>query len=52
VGDDVPKTLGAAYDIITALQAAEASSEYQVEKLKAAARPVAKPRTRKTARED
>jgi glycosidase len=38
-GEDVPKTIGAAYDVIAALQAAEAQSEYQVEKLKAAGAP-------------
>ncbi len=47
VGEDVPRTLGAAYDIITALQAAEAQSEYQVGKLKEAIMPVTKPRQEK-----
>ena len=51
-GADVPKTLGAAYDAIVALQAAEASSEYQVGKLKEAVRPVTKPRTKKTVSQD
>ncbi len=48
-GADVPKTLGAAYEVIVALQAAEASSEYQVGKLKAAVRPAAKPQAKKAA---
>jgi glycosidase len=47
-----PKTLGAAQDVIAALQAAEAQSEYQVEKLKAAVKPVTKPRAKKVAGED
>jgi hypothetical protein len=51
-GEDVPKTLGAAYDAIVALQAAEAQSAYQVEKLKAAVRPVTKPRMKKTVSKD
>jgi hypothetical protein len=52
VGEDVPKTLGAAYDVILALQSAEAQSEYQVEKLQEAARPVTNSRTKKAASED
>jgi hypothetical protein len=51
-GADGPKTLGAAYDAIVALQAAEAQSEYQVGKLKEAVKPVAKPRTKKTVSQD
>jgi hypothetical protein len=42
VGEDVPKTLGAAHDVVLALQQAEAHSEYQVEKLKEAVKPVAR----------
>jgi hypothetical protein len=42
MGEDVPKTLSAAYDVIVALQQAESQSEYQVEKLKEAAKPMAK----------
>jgi hypothetical protein len=34
VGEDVPKTLGAAYDIITALQAAEACAHDDLSFLK------------------
>jgi AcrR family transcriptional regulator len=42
VGEDVPKMLGAAHDVIVALQQAEAQSEYQVEKLREATKPVTK----------
>jgi hypothetical protein len=51
-GADVPKTLGAAYDVVVALQAAEAKSEYQMEKLTAAVQPTPKTRTKKVAREE
>ena len=52
VGEDVPKTLGAAHDVVLALQEAEAQSEYQVEKLKEAIMPLTKPRARKATSED
>jgi hypothetical protein len=52
-GVDVPKTLSAAHAVIVALQAAEAASEYQVGKLKAAAQQAApKARTKKVASEE
>jgi hypothetical protein len=51
-GDDVSKTLSAANDVIVALQAAEAESEYQVEKLRAAVQPVPRTRTKKVASEE
>ncbi len=47
VGEDVPKMLGAANDVIVALQQAEAQSEYQVEKLREATKPVTKAKARK-----
>jgi glycosidase len=52
VGEDVPKTLGAAYDVIAALQLAEAQSDYQVEKLTAAVKPAAKTKTSRTESEE
>jgi len=45
-GVEVPKTFSAANDVIVALQAAEASSEYQVEKLKEAAQPAPRAKAR------
>ncbi len=51
-GVEAPKTFSAANEVIVALQAAEAASEYQVEKLKTAAQPAPKPRTKKVASEE
>jgi hypothetical protein len=48
----VTDTLVAAYDVIRKLQDAQADSEYQVEKLKAAVQPVVKPRAKKTVGEE
>ncbi|CAG0936198.1 hypothetical protein TFLX_05064 [Thermoflexales bacterium] len=46
VGEEVPKTLSAAHDVIVALQQAEAQSEYQVEKLRQAAKPAPRAKAR------
>ena len=51
-GGGVPKTFSAANDVIGTLQAAEAASEYQVEKLKVATQPTTKTRTKKVASEE
>jgi len=47
IGEDVIETLGAAYRVIVALQASEAQSEYQVEKLQEAASPVTRTKATK-----
>jgi hypothetical protein len=46
-GEGITETLSAAYDVILALLAAEAQSEYQVEKLKETVKPVTTTATRK-----
>ena len=52
VGEDVPKTLGAANDVVLALQQAEAQSEFQVDKLKAAVKPAGRTKARKAEPEE